>query len=125
MSNLLRFFRLNKQNGTPTPDLKDAHHAPDNFTPDNSDNVLEVIKKQIQVGRSRRTPMVIANTREVILERVARLFAALHLELLRDGWTLQNHRLHDHIKSICWQLPDDAEAEGLEDLLDGMLSYEL
>jgi len=125
VSNLLRFFKLNKQNGTPTPDLKDAQHAPDSFAPDNSDEVLKVIKEQIQVGRSRRKPMVIDNTREVILERVARLFAALHLEVLRDGWTLQNHRLHNHIHSVCWQLPDDAEAESLTDLIGEMLSYEL
>ncbi len=125
MNNLLRFFKLNKQNGSSTPDLKDAQHAPDSFAPDKSDEVLKMIKEQIQVGCSRRTPMVIANTREVILERVARLFAALHLEVLRDGWTLQNHRLHNHLHSVCWQLPDDAEAEGLTDTLTGMLSYEL
>lgn len=125
MNNLLRFFRLNRQNGTPTPSLKDAQHAPDSFAPDNSDKVLELIKKQIQVGRSRRKPMVVANTREVILERVRLLVAALHLELLRDGWTLQNHRLHNHIHSVCWQLPDDAEAESLTDLIGEILSYEL
>ncbi len=89
-----------------------------------SSTTMEMMKELIESGCSRK-PGVTPNSREVILDRVGRLFLALHLEVLRDGWTLQNHRLHNHISSVCWQLPDDDEAEALTDLLTQMLTYEL
>lgn len=106
MNNLFQFLRLNKESATPSHDSYTA--------------LLEMMKERIQVGHSRREPMVLTNTREVILERIGLLVEALHLEVRRDGWTVQNHRLLNHIKSVCWQLPDEAEAEQLEDILNGM-----
>ncbi len=89
-----------------------------------SSATMEMMKELSESGCSRK-PGVTPNSREVILDRVGRLFLALHLEVLRDGWNRQNHRLHNHISSVCWQLPDGDEAEALTDLLTGMLTYEL
>jgi len=97
----------------------------DHTAPDSYSKLLEMMNEHIKVGCSRRKPMVIANTREVIIKRVGLLFAALHLEVLRDGLTPQNYRLLNHIHSVCWQLPDGAEAEMLTDTLAGLVVYEL
>ncbi len=89
-----------------------------------SSTTMEMMKELIESGCSRK-PGVTPNTREVILERVGLLFAALDLEVLRDGWTVQNYRSFNHIQSVIWQLPDEDEIEELGDLFTGILTYEL
>ena len=111
MNNLLQFLRRNKESTAST--------APDSFSK------LKAMMQDLIRARHSKCPMRVTNTRQVILNRIWLLFEALSLEVLRDGWTVQNHRLLNHIKSVFWQLPDEAEVEGLEDALNGMLTYQL
>lgn len=77
--------------------------------------MLAGLKKQIKHACIHNKPVV--NSSELILERIIKLFSALELEVSRDAWTPQNHRLINHIKSVVWQLDDD-DAEALEDALN-------